>query len=128
MAILIITTNRMRRFIVTNYQQFSSKGSSEAAGLLAALSSCADAQVTRGGRPRFVHERSDHHFFGKRPPQNPAAARTRRRGGKKRFHLAINAYKTNALHNAAKYAALSGTRIVAEEVMRTFPLISGETN
>lgn len=34
----------------------------------------------------------------------------------------ISVYKTNALHNTAKYATLSGKRIVTEEVMRTFPL------
>lgn len=43
-------------------------------------------------------------------------------GEAERFHLMISVYKTNALHNTAKYATLSGKRIVTEEVMRTFPL------
>lgn len=34
----------------------------------------------------------------------------------------ISVFKTNALHNTAKYDTLSGKRIVTEEVMRTFPL------
>lgn len=62
-------------------------------------------------------------IFGKWPRRIPhLRTEAETRGKAERFYLMISVYKTNALHNTAKYATLSGKRIVTEEVMRTFPL------
>lgn len=75
-----------------------------------------------------ARERSHRHFLANGLPAESRSGAARRDGREERFHRVINARRTNARHNAAKRAALSGTRAVAEEVMRTFPLISGGTN